>query len=97
MQVSALDVETVLLTHPDIQELAVVGLEDQTWGQTVAVVVVVRSGAGELSLGGLREWSADKMPKYWIPTDLRILQEMPRNAMGKINKKQLIKDIFAEN
>ena len=96
-KVSALDVETVLLTHPDIQELAVVGLEDQTWGQTVAVVVVVRSGAGELSLGGLREWSADKMPKYWIPTDLRILQEMPRNAMGKINKKQLIKDIFAGN
>ena len=89
--------ETVLLTHPDIQELAVVGVEDQTWGQTVAAVVVVRSGAGDLCLGGLREWCADKMPKYWVPSDLRILQEMPRNAMGKINKKQLIKDIFAEN
>ena len=96
-KVSALDVETVLLTHPDILELAVVGVEDQTWGQTVAAVVVVRSGAPDLSLAGLREWSADKMPKYWIPSDLRILAEMPRNAMGKINKKQLIKDIFAVN
>ena len=95
-KVSALDVETVLLTNPDIQELAVVGVEDQTWGQTVAAVLVLRPGA-DLSLAELREWCADKMPKYWIPTDLRILEEMPRNAMGKINKKQLIKDIFVVN
>ena len=93
-KVSALDVETVLLTHPAIQELAVVGVEDETWGQTVAAVVVLRAG-GDLSLAELREWSRGRMPKYWTPTDLRLLAEMPRNAMGKINKKQLIKDIFA--
>ena len=93
-KVSALDVETVLLTHPAIQELAVVGVKDETWGQTVAAVVVLRSGE-DLSLAELREWSGGRMPKYWTPTDLRLLAEMPRNAMGKINKKQLIKDIFA--
>ena len=93
-KISALDVETVLITHPDIQELAVVGVEDETWGQRVAAVIVVRDG-GDISLDQLRVWCGDKMPKYWTPTELRTLREMPRNAMGKINKKQLIKDVFS--
>ena len=41
-RISALDVETVLLTHPAVLDLAVVGVEDETWGQLVAAVVVLR-------------------------------------------------------
>ena len=93
-KISALDVETVLLTHEDIQEVAVVGLEDQTWGQRLAAVTVVRAGQ-EISLEELRLWCRDKMPKYWIPQEVKRLEEMPRNAMGKVNKKQLVKDVFS--
>ena len=94
-KISALDVERVLLTHPDITDVAVVGVEDQTWGQKVAAVVVIKQGTS-LDLGMLKEWCKDKMAKYWTPTELRILEEMPRNVMGKVNKKELIKNIFKD-
>lgn len=92
-KISALDVERVLLSHPDIVDVAVVGVEDQTWGQKVAAVVVINKGS-TLDLDMLKEWCKDKMAKYWTPTELRILEEMPRNTMGKVNKKELVKNIF---
>lgn len=92
-KISALDVERVLLTHPDILDVAVVGVEDQTWGQKVAAVVVINKGSS-MDLRMLKEWSKDKMAKYWTPTELKILEEMPRNTMGKVNKKELVKNIF---
>ena len=90
-KISALDVERVLLTHPDIVDVAVVGVEDQTWGQKVAAVVVINKGS-TLDLGMLKLWCKDKMAKYWTPTELRLLDEMPRNTMGKVNKKELVKN-----
>ena len=92
-KISALDVERVLLTHPVIEDVAVVGLEDQTWGQKVAAVVVVNNDSS-LDLDNLKEWCKDKMAKYWIPTQLKVLDEMPRNTMGKVNKKELAKTVF---
>jgi len=93
-KISALDVERILLTHQNIQDIAVVGVEDLTWGQKVAAVVVLADESCSLSLQELRSWCSDKMAKYWIPTELRTLPEMPRNVMGKVNKKELIKTVF---
>ena len=73
----------------------VVGLPDEMWGQRITAVVVVRDGQ-YLSLSELKEWAADKMAPYHVPTVLKRLEEMPRNAMGKVNKKQLAKDLFPE-
>jgi len=92
-KISALDVERVLLSHPDIADVAVVGVDDQTWGQKVAAVVVLNKGTS-MDLGTLKEWSKDKMAKYWTPTELKILDDMPRNTMGKVNKKELVKTMF---
>jgi len=91
-KISALDVERVLLTHNNITDVSVVGVPDEVYGQKVVAVLVVDST--DLDFQRLRSWCKDKMPKYWIPTDLRILSEMPRNAMGKVNKKELIKSLF---
>ena len=93
-KISALDVERVLLSHPNIVDVAVVGVNDQTWGQVVAAVAVLSEKDVSLDLDSLKVWCKDRMAKYWIPTPLVVLDEMPRNTMGKVNKKDLVKNVF---
>ncbi|XP_063217318.1 malonate--CoA ligase ACSF3, mitochondrial-like [Bacillus rossius redtenbacheri] len=93
--VSALEVETHLLGHPDIRECAVVGLPDITWGQKVAAVVVAEEGR-EVILSKLREWSKARMAPYCVPTVLKVVDKLPKNTMGKVNKKDLVKQLFPE-
>jgi len=57
--------------------------------------MVTRSGA-TLTRADLQEWAADKMPPYQVPRVVKYVAEMPRNAMGKVNKKQLAEDMFPE-
>ncbi|KAJ8971132.1 hypothetical protein NQ314_000864 [Rhamnusium bicolor] len=92
-KISALQIETKLLAHPDIAECVVLGISDDVWGEKIAAVIVPRSGS-YITLDGLREWAADKMPKYSLPSVLEIVKEIPKNAMGKVNKKELVKSIF---
>jgi malonyl-CoA/methylmalonyl-CoA synthetase len=95
-KISALDVERHLLAHPNISDCAVVGLPDITWGQRVAAVIVLKDTNTTLTLEELKRWAADVLPPYQIPSILRCLPSMPRNAMGKVNKKQLAETVFPE-
>ncbi|XP_078689128.1 malonate--CoA ligase ACSF3, mitochondrial-like [Branchiostoma floridae x Branchiostoma belcheri] len=94
-KISALDVERHLLAHDGIADCAVVGVSDMTWGQRVAAILVLRKGAS-LSLGELKDWGKDRMPSYIIPSEIKIVPVLPRNAMGKVNKKDLLKEFFPE-
>jgi malonyl-CoA/methylmalonyl-CoA synthetase len=71
-------------------ECAVVGLSDDDFGQKIAAVVVLKKGK-TMTLESLREWGKSRMANYKIPRQLFIYDTIPRNAMGKINKKELIK------
>ena len=73
--------------------MAVLGLPDLTWGQNVAAVIVLQEGA-TLDLTDLKQWAQTRMPPYQIPTVLKLVECMPRNAMGKVNKKELLSDLF---
>lgn len=84
-KLSALEIEAALLEHPVIRECAVIGLPDDTWGEAVTAVVVPEPGAA-LELPALREWCRDRLSVYKIPQRLRIVEELPRNAMGKVTK-----------
>jgi acyl-CoA synthetase (AMP-forming)/AMP-acid ligase II len=53
-KISALDVERVLLSHPSVKEVAVLGIEDLTWGQKVAAVIVLNPGIEQLELSSVR-------------------------------------------
>lgn len=87
-KISALEVEETLREHPAVTDCAIVGLEDAEWGQRVAAAVVLRPGAS-LSLAQLREWARARLAVYKAPTLLLVLEELPRNAMGKVEKSRL--------
>ncbi len=87
-KLSALEIEGKLLAHPGIAEVAVLGVEDRTWGEAVAAVVVLRAGE-ELTSDGLKSWCDGKLSAYKIPKHLVVLESLPRNAMGKVLKPKL--------
>ncbi len=84
-KLSALEIEAACLDHPAICEAAVVGVPDDTWGEVVALAAVLRDGE-EVTLESLREWCQDRLSKYRIPSRLVVVDELPRNAMGKVTK-----------
>lgn len=84
-KLSALEIESVLLEHSVILECAVIGLPDETWGEAVTAIVVPRVGSS-IELGDLRAWCKERMSAYKIPQRLRVVDALPRNAMGKVTK-----------
>lgn len=87
-KLSALEIEGVLLGHEAIREAAVIGLPDDTWGEIVAAAVTLKDGAS-LDLAGLKRWCGGRMSSYKIPRRLQIMDDLPRNAMGKVIKTAL--------
>ncbi|EPS61207.1 hypothetical protein M569_13591 [Genlisea aurea] len=90
-KLSALEIEAVLLEHPSISECCVLGLADKDYGEAVTAVVVPEMKTAPLSLEELCGWAKDKLAPYKMPTRLFVWESLPRNAMGKVNKKELKK------
>ena len=84
----SLEVESVIARHPGVAEVAVVGVPDAVFGERVRAVAVLREGAS-LPIAALREWAGTRLADYKLPTELITVDELPRNASGKVIKKQL--------
>lgn len=91
-KLSALEIEDVLRQHPAVKEVAVVGVEDEMWGEAVAAAVEPVEGAA-LSLEELRAWCDGRLTRYKIPKRLAVVEDFPRNAMGKVMKPG-VKEMF---
>ncbi|KAM0354824.1 hypothetical protein ACHAPU_000649 [Fusarium lateritium] len=99
-KISALEVEREILALPQVEECAVVGLPSETWGQKVAAVLVLSQQCqAQMSLQQLRTALKLRITAYKVPQDMELVQSLPRNAMGKVNKKELVGNVFgsAEN
>jgi malonyl-CoA/methylmalonyl-CoA synthetase len=92
-KLSALEIEDVLREHPDIREVAVVGVPDETWGEAVGAAVITREGR-PLELEVVRTWARDRMAAAKLPRRLRVVEDLPRNAMGKVMK-PAVKALFS--
>lgn len=84
-KVSALEIEEVLRTHDAIRDCAVVGVEDPDWGEAVCAAVTLKPDT-KLALETLRTWAKERLAVYKVPRRLLILDDLPRNVMGKVTK-----------
>ena len=84
-KLSAPAIEEAIRGHPLVRDVAVVGLPDETYGQIVAAAVVTRPGA-TLGLEALERFLADELAPYQRPRVVRFVDDLPRNALGKVVK-----------
>ncbi|HYT05755.1 MAG TPA: acyl-CoA synthetase [Gemmatimonadales bacterium] len=87
-KVSALEIEEVLRTHPAVAECAVVGVEDAEWGERVSAAVELAPGS-ELTLLELQGWAKERLAPYKVPRALSVVRALPRNALGKVLKREV--------
>jgi fatty-acyl-CoA synthase len=83
------EVENVLAAHPAVADVAVIGVPHEKWGETPAAVVVATDSAAPPTLDDLIEFSRDRLASYKKPSVLIVLDELPRNASGKVLKHEL--------
>jgi fatty-acyl-CoA synthase len=83
--ISSVEVEGVLLRHPAVQEVAIVGLPHERWGEAPHAFVVLRSGA-RASEDELRDFARNKLAHFKAPRGVTFLPELPKTATGKVQK-----------
>lgn len=90
-KISALEIEEVLRTHPQIKDCGVVGIPDEEWGEIVAASLILKEASSTIDIAVLQTWLRDKLPSYQIPRQYIFQEDLPRNVMGKVTKKALQK------
>ena len=86
------EAEQALVRHPDVVDAACIGVPDAEMGERMIALVQVRSGAA-VTADELVTWCRADLAGYKCPKELRFVDEVPRNPMGKIDKKTLKRDL----
>jgi len=85
---SNLEVEDVLMSHPDIENAAVIGVPDERWGEAVRCFVVPKRGR-TINVGELHAYVKDKRGAPWAPKWIDIVERIPVTSLGKVDRKSL--------
>ena len=95
-KISAREIEEVIARHPDILEVAVVGIPDDEWGQRIGAALVVNATADEATRKDAAWWAAEvrafvegKLADFKRPREVILIEELPRNALGKVQKHRI--------
>jgi bile acid-coenzyme A ligase len=84
------EVEAVLSRHPDVDDVVVIGLPDPEWGKRVHAIVQPRDAAAAPTYEELRAYCASQLTAYKVPKSLELMDELPRDAAGKIRRRALV-------
>jgi fatty-acyl-CoA synthase len=87
--VSSIEVEDCLYQHPAVAEVAVIGVPDEKWGETIKALVVVRADADPVSEADLIQHCRDRMAHFKAPTSVEFRDALDRTATGKLQKYKL--------
>jgi long-chain acyl-CoA synthetase len=87
-KVFSVEVENVISLNQEVMEVAVVGVPDKTYGETVKAVVVPFPGQ-EIDPSEIKQWVKERMARYKVPQYVEIIDQLPRNPGGKVVKSEL--------
>ena len=82
------EVEDLLTEHPEIDDVAVIGVPDEQFGQRLRAFVV-RAAGSQLSEDVVRDYVRDNLARFKVPRDVVFVDVLPRNATGKVLKREL--------
>jgi long-chain acyl-CoA synthetase len=88
------EVEAVLMSHPAVAEIAVIGVPHEKWGETPKAFVVTRSGAA-VTEAALIQFARSRLAHYKCPTSVDFVHSLPRNPSGKVLKRILREPFWA--
>ena len=86
--ISSVDLEDVILQHPSVAEVAVIGTADERWQERPLAIVVPAAGQAA-GAGDLRAFLEGKVARFWVPEYWHFADQIPRTSVGKIDKKRL--------
>ncbi len=88
--ISSVELENALMAHPDVQEAAVIGLAHPRWSERPVAYVVPRAAAkGTLQVQTLLDFLRERVAAWWLPDEIRFIDEVPKTSVGKFDKKVL--------
>ena len=94
------EVERVLAEHPAVMEVAVIGIPDERWGESVKAVVALRPDTSPTSSSAteaeLIAWCKERIASYKAPRSIDVVEALPRNPTGKILKRELRRPYWAD-
>jgi acyl-CoA synthetase (AMP-forming)/AMP-acid ligase II len=83
------DIEAVMVNHADVSEVAVIGVSDETWGETPVAVIVPNRPMADADIDSLLTWTNERVGKRQRIRSVYLNNDMPRNPNGKILKREL--------
>ena len=85
--ISSVDLENMLISHPDVLEAAVIAVPDERWGERPLAILVPLDGGQDVE--ALNTYLLEHFPKFWLPDEYIVVEEIPKTGVGKMDKKVL--------
>ncbi|NLA26714.1 MAG: AMP-binding protein, partial [Firmicutes bacterium] len=96
VNIFSIDLENIIIGHPAVQDVAIIGVPHEKWGETPVALVVLKGDAG-ITAGELKEWANSRLARYQRLSVVEFRKELPRNVLGKVLKRQLRESYLSGN